>query len=247
MYVGSRLKRAWKSGRRHLKSLPSSRTGENPPYGMIGGSRKRRHHSKPGPRLDPTRPRLRFAALPPLAHVDVDIEIDLADTGLLRTMRAAFVPAAIAGARIPDVGQSQTPPLRQLAAAFASELPGQHDLFAALAGADDVRTQFVRAAVIAADHLLPGEDGVAEESVGGAGHRQNNVLVMFQIVCHRNPPGIGPLDCVDFLDPGAWPQDEIERSICPRRISGASGLIRRASTTARPIRSVFFSCTTILS
>src|SRR3981189_3350183 len=37
MYVGSRLKRAWKSGRRHLKSLPSSRTGENPPYGMIGG------------------------------------------------------------------------------------------------------------------------------------------------------------------------------------------------------------------
>ena len=35
--VGSRLKRAWKSGRRHLKSLPSSRTGENPPYGMIGG------------------------------------------------------------------------------------------------------------------------------------------------------------------------------------------------------------------
>src|SRR5882724_9370612 len=47
MYVGSRLKRAWKSGRRHLKSLPSSRTGENPPYGMIGGSRKRRHHSKP--------------------------------------------------------------------------------------------------------------------------------------------------------------------------------------------------------
>ena len=28
---------------------------ENPPYGMIGGSRKRRHHSKPGPRLDPTR------------------------------------------------------------------------------------------------------------------------------------------------------------------------------------------------
>src|SRR5712675_520801 len=39
MYVGSRLKRAWKSGRRHLKSLPSSRTGENPPYGMIGGGR----------------------------------------------------------------------------------------------------------------------------------------------------------------------------------------------------------------
>jgi len=55
--VGSRLKLAWKPARRHLKkSQPSSRIGENPPYGMIGGSRKRRHHSKPGPRLDPTRP-----------------------------------------------------------------------------------------------------------------------------------------------------------------------------------------------
>src|SRR5882757_8634685 len=35
--VGSRLKLAWKPGRRHLKSQPSSRIGENPPYGMIGG------------------------------------------------------------------------------------------------------------------------------------------------------------------------------------------------------------------
>src|SRR5450631_1983569 len=26
----------------------------NPPYGMIGGSTRRRHHAKPGPRLDPT-------------------------------------------------------------------------------------------------------------------------------------------------------------------------------------------------
>ncbi len=34
--VGSRLKLAWKPGRRHLKSQPSSRIGENPPYGMIG-------------------------------------------------------------------------------------------------------------------------------------------------------------------------------------------------------------------
>jgi hypothetical protein len=32
------------------------RIGENPPYGMRGGSRKRRHHSKPATRLDPTRP-----------------------------------------------------------------------------------------------------------------------------------------------------------------------------------------------
>src|ERR1700749_3799023 len=32
-----------------LGSQPFSRTGENSPYGMIGGSRKRRHHSKPDP------------------------------------------------------------------------------------------------------------------------------------------------------------------------------------------------------
>src|SRR4029077_3068170 len=30
---------------------PFSRTGENPQSGMLGGSWKRRHHSKPGPRL----------------------------------------------------------------------------------------------------------------------------------------------------------------------------------------------------
>ena len=53
--VGSRLKRAWKSGRRHLKSQPSSRIGENPPYGMIGRVEETSASSKPGPRLDSTR------------------------------------------------------------------------------------------------------------------------------------------------------------------------------------------------
>src|SRR5215813_5192438 len=55
-HAGSRLKLADVLGRPRLKGQPSSRTGENPPYGMIGGSRRRRHHSKPGPRLGPTRP-----------------------------------------------------------------------------------------------------------------------------------------------------------------------------------------------
>ena len=36
-YAGSRLKPTSASGRPHLTSQPSSRTGENPPYGMIGG------------------------------------------------------------------------------------------------------------------------------------------------------------------------------------------------------------------
>ena len=43
-------------GGHRLESQPSSRTGEKPPYGMIGGLRKRRHHSKPGARLNPIRP-----------------------------------------------------------------------------------------------------------------------------------------------------------------------------------------------
>jgi hypothetical protein len=36
-YVGSRLKRARYPERHRLKCQPCSRTGENPPYGMIGG------------------------------------------------------------------------------------------------------------------------------------------------------------------------------------------------------------------
>jgi len=42
-------------GRPCLKCQPSSRTGENPSYGMIGGRWKRRHHSKPATRHCPTR------------------------------------------------------------------------------------------------------------------------------------------------------------------------------------------------
>jgi hypothetical protein len=60
VYAGSRLKLSDALGRHRRKCQPSSRTGENPPYGMIGGSRRRRHHAKPGPRLDPTQ--LRGAA-----------------------------------------------------------------------------------------------------------------------------------------------------------------------------------------
>src|ERR1700730_9198107 len=56
-YAGSRLELSDALGRRRPKRHPSSRTGENPPYGMMGGSRRRRHHSKPGPCLDPTRRR----------------------------------------------------------------------------------------------------------------------------------------------------------------------------------------------
>ena len=62
VYAGSRLKLKDVPGRSRLICQPWSRTGENPPYGILGGSRKRRHHSKPGPRLDPTRQELTHEA-----------------------------------------------------------------------------------------------------------------------------------------------------------------------------------------
>ena len=56
--VGSRLKLAWKPGRHHLKSQPSSRIGENPPYGMIGGIEETSasFEARSAPRSYPTEP-----------------------------------------------------------------------------------------------------------------------------------------------------------------------------------------------
>jgi hypothetical protein len=53
-YAGSRLKLSDALGRHRRKCQPSSRAGENPPYGMIGGIEETSASSKPGPRLDPT-------------------------------------------------------------------------------------------------------------------------------------------------------------------------------------------------
>jgi hypothetical protein len=105
-----------------------------------------------------------------LAHVDVDVEVDLRDAALLALVRTAFMPAPVAGAGVADIGELEAPPLRELARALAAELPRQHDLLAILVGADDMGTQFAAMAAVAAGHLLLGEDGVAEEGVGGRGH-----------------------------------------------------------------------------
>jgi hypothetical protein len=55
-YAGSRLKLADDTGRRRLKGLPSSRTGENPPYGMIGGIEETSasYEARSAPRSYPT-------------------------------------------------------------------------------------------------------------------------------------------------------------------------------------------------
>jgi len=114
--------------------------------------------------------------LTPLANVDIDIQIDRADAVLRRTMRAAFMPPAFSHVGIFDVGEFETSPLRQASAALTGKLPGEHDCFTALVGADDVRTQFAMTSLIAADHLLLPEDGVAEEIVGGAQLRKMFLL-----------------------------------------------------------------------
>ena len=108
--------------------------------------------------------------LAPPAHVDVDIEIDLADAGLFAAMRAALVPAAVARAEIPDIGKPQAAPLRQGAAASARELPGQYDFFAGPVAADDVGAELADAPVVAADNLPLGEDRRTEQGVCRTGN-----------------------------------------------------------------------------
>ena len=78
--------------------------------------------------------------LPPLADVNVDVEVDPADAGLLGPVRSALVPATLAGTGIPDIGEPQASPLWKRTAALPRELPCQHDFLAALADADDMRT-----------------------------------------------------------------------------------------------------------
>ena len=91
--------------------------------------------------------------LPAVADVDVDVEIDVADAGLLAAMRAAFMLWTVACDGVSDVGKPQAAPLRQAAAALSGKLPRQHHFLAASVMADDLRTQFAIAPVIAANDL----------------------------------------------------------------------------------------------
>src|SRR5262249_21780119 len=89
--------------------------------------------------------------LPPLADVDVDVEIDIADASLLGAMRAALGPWSLARLGIADMGEPQAAPLRQPAAALPCELPRQHDFLAAPVAADDMRAELAPAPIVAAD------------------------------------------------------------------------------------------------
>ena len=109
--------------------------------------------------------------------MDVDVEIDVRDTALLVLVRATFMPAPVAGKGVADIGKLQTSPLRQLAGTLAAELPRQHGFLAILVGTDDMRTQFAAPVAVAANHLLPGEDGVAEDGVGSGRHGSNGPVI----------------------------------------------------------------------
>ena len=104
--------------------------------------------------------------------MNVDIEVDIRHALLRRLVRAACIPVSFARSGVPDIGELQASPLRQLAAAFARELPCQHDLLAGFVGANDMRTQFAGAAFIAANDLLFALDRGTKDSVGGGGHRR---------------------------------------------------------------------------
>ena len=103
--------------------------------------------------------------------MNVDVEVDVADASLNRTMGATLMPAAIARAGVFDIGKPEAPPLRQPAAAFPAELPRQYGFLAILVGTDDVGTHFAGATTIGANHLLPREDRIAEKGVGRTWHR----------------------------------------------------------------------------
>jgi len=47
-----------------------------------------------------------------LAHVNIDVEIDIADASLRTAMRTSLVPGSVTRAGISDIGQPQAPPLR---------------------------------------------------------------------------------------------------------------------------------------
>jgi hypothetical protein len=49
-------------------------------------------------------------------------------------------------------------------------LPRQHGFLALPVGAENKRAKFAMTTAVAADHLLLGKDGVAEDGVGEGGH-----------------------------------------------------------------------------
>ena len=107
--------------------------------------------------------------LPAFAHVDVDVEIDVA--AQVCSLRCE-PPSCHRPSRDGDfyIGEPQAAPLRQGAAALPRELPRQHDFLAIPVAADDMRAELAHAAAVAANDLPLGKDRLAEQGIRRTGH-----------------------------------------------------------------------------
>ena len=105
--------------------------------------------------------------------MNVDVEINVRHAFLFGFVRATFHPGPGAAACIANLGKPEAlpgPASRKLAFAdFAGKLPRQHRFLTLLVGPEHKRAKLAMMTAVAADHLLFGEDGVAENGVGEEG------------------------------------------------------------------------------
>src|SRR5262252_1528177 len=141
-HAGSRLKLKDDLGRSRLKGQPSSRTGENPPYGMIGGieetsasfearSAPRSHPTAGGGWQQPSLPRtisgfgpwptqpIRSRASPLIGERSASVPFGSYETDRARSARAALQRIA----RAPSVPSANTLPTNTGPAVSAAVIP----------------------------------------------------------------------------------------------------------------------------
>src|SRR5947209_4210614 len=124
------------------------------------------------------------------SYVNVDVDINVRHAGLCLGVRAALMPWSGTAARIAHLGKPKAFPgaaTRKLALAdFARKLPRQRGFLTALVAPEDKQAKLAMTAAIPADRLLLGQDGSAEDGVGGRGHSGNLVTDPWSYVGYRH-------------------------------------------------------------
>lgn len=122
--------------------------------------------------------------------MNVDVDINVRHAGLCLGVRAALMPWSGTAARIAHLGKPKAFPgaaTRKLALAdFARKLPRQRGFLTALVAPEDKQAKLAMTAAIPADRLLLGQDGSAEDGVGGRGHSGNLVTDPWSYVGYRH-------------------------------------------------------------
>src|SRR5262245_61329393 len=111
-------------------------------------------------------------ASPPVADVDVDVEVHLRNAALLPPVRTTGMPRPVASSDVAHLGDQEAAPFsaaRQRLAAHTAELESEQ-LFLAVRVAKNVRAQVAVVAVVVAGDLLFGKNGFPDEPVGRARH-----------------------------------------------------------------------------